>query len=134
MIPDRDSAAAFVDGYGRTWEAWDIEGFVGLFSDDVVYVVHPTLETVVGSEALRRYVRKEEAEQGSVSVRMGTPIIEGQRVAAEFWVTATNQGEPATIAGCVFARLDPTNGRCTDFREYWFDIEGHGSAFQGWGE
>jgi ketosteroid isomerase-like protein len=134
MTIGREGAAAFVEGYGRSWESWDVSGFVDLFSDDVVYVAHPLQETVVGREALRRYLQKEEAEQGKVSVRMGDPVIEGDRVAAEFWVTATSQGEAATITGCLIARLDESDGRCTSFREYWFDEEGHASPFEGWGE
>ena len=134
MSVSRERAVAFVAGYGSTWERWDVAGFVDLFSDDVVYVVHPTEETVVGREALARYVQKEQTEQGEVSVRMGRPIIEGNRVVAEFWVTAANRGEQATIAGCLIAQLNPTEGRCTHFREYWFDIAGHAGAFDGWGE
>ncbi len=134
MGTERDRATAFVDGYGTTWESWDIAGFVDLFSDDVVYVAHPTEETVVGREALRSYVEKEQAEQGRVSVRMGTPIVDGDRVASEFWVTAANRGEEATIAGCFIARLDRTDGRCTHFREYWFDIDGRVGPFNGWGK
>lgn len=118
----------------RTWETWDITGFVDLFSDDVVYVVHPTDETVVGREALTRYVQKEQAEQGAVGVRMGNPVVERGHFVAEFWVTATNRGENATIVGCLIAQLDGADGRCTHFREYWFDIEGHASPFGGWGE
>ena len=133
MTVDRESAAAFVQGYGRSWENWDVAEFVDLFSDDVVYVAHPTQETVVGREALGRYLRKEATEQGEVSVRMGEPVIEGDRVAAEFWVTATSEGGAATITGCFIGRLD-SNGRCVSFREYWFDEEGHVSAFEGWGE
>lgn len=134
MNPDRERATAFVDGYGRTWESWDIEGFVELFSDQAIYVVHPTEETVLGREALRDYVRKEQAEQGVVSVRMGTPIVEEDRVVAEFWVTASNRDEEGTIAGCFIARLDPNDGRCTHFREYWFEIVGQADAYEGWGE
>jgi ketosteroid isomerase-like protein len=129
----REDAAAFVEGYGRTWERWDVSGFVALFSDDVVYVAHATQETVVGRTALASYLRKEEAEQGEVGVRMGSPVIDGDRVAAEFWVTGTRGGEAWTAAGCFVARLAP-DGRCGLFREYWFDIEGHTSAYEGWGE
>ena len=63
----------------------------------------------------------------------GRPIIEGNRVAAEFWVTRSNDGEEWTTAGCLIARLDP-EGRCSFFREYWFDVQGHTSAYEGWGE
>ena len=80
----QESAAAFVEGYGRTWESWDFSGFVDLFSDEVVYVAHATEETVVGRQALATYIRKEADEQGEATVRMGTPVIDGSRVAASF--------------------------------------------------
>jgi len=133
MTTVRERAVAFVDGYGHAWESWDIPGFVDLFSDEVVYVAHATEETVVGRAALTSYLRKEAAEQGQVSVRMGNPVIDGDRVAAEFWVTATSEGEDATIAGCLIAHLS-SDGRCHFFREYWFDVEGHTSAYEGWGD
>jgi SnoaL-like domain len=134
MATGRERAAAFVDGYGRTWERWDVPGLVDLFSDRGVYVAHATEETVVGRTALTSYVRKEAAEQSRVSVRMGNPVIDGERVAAEFWVTATTSGgDDATITGCFIAHLAP-DGRCDFCREYWFDTEGHASAYEGWGE
>ena len=76
---------------GQTWENWDVEGFVDLFSDKVVYVAHPQ-ETVVGRDALRSYLQKEETEQGSVMVRMGSAIVDGDHIVAEFWVSARNRG------------------------------------------
>jgi hypothetical protein len=130
---DRERAAVFVDAYGHAWETWDFSGFIDLFSDDVVYVAHATEETVVGRAALADYIRKEAADQGEASVRMGSPVIDGNRVAAEFWVTRTNEGERWTTAGCLIARLD-RNGRCTYFREYWFDVQGHLGAYEGWGD
>lgn len=90
----REDAVAFVEGYGRAWERWDVSGFVALFNDEVVYVAHATDETIVGRTALESYVRKEEAEQGQVGVRMGSPVIEADRVAAEFWVTGTPGARP----------------------------------------
>jgi hypothetical protein len=128
----RGDALAFVEDYGRAWESWDMPRFVGLFSDEVVYVAHPT-ETVVGRAALETYLRKEQAEQGDVSVRMGLPVAEGDHVAAEFWVTATTGAETTTIAGCFIAQL-AADGRCELFREYWFDIEGDHTAYEEWGK
>jgi ketosteroid isomerase-like protein len=129
----REQALAFAEAYRRTWESWDFTGFVDLFSDDVVYVAHATQETVVGRAALASYIRKEAADQGQASVRMGSPLVDSDHVAAEFWVTRTNEGDHWTTAGCFIARLGP-NGRCTFFREYWFDVEGHIRAYDGWGE
>jgi|SRR3954447_14689160 len=130
---DRERAAGFVECYRRAWETWDFSGFVDLFSDDIVYVAHATQETVVGRAPLAAYLRKEAADQGRARVRMGSPVIDGDHVAAEFWVTRTNDGEKWTTAGCFIARLG-RDGRCTLFREYWFDIEGHTGAYHGWGE
>jgi ketosteroid isomerase-like protein len=119
---------------GRTWESWDLPGFVALFSDDVVYVEHPTDETVVGREAMAHYIRNEQIEQGVASVRMGKPIVDGDQVAAEFWAKMTNGEVAGTLIGCFIAQLDPRDGRCTHFRQYWFDVDGHRSAYRGWGE
>jgi hypothetical protein len=97
---NRETAVAFVEAYGRTWENWDLSSFVDLFSDHVVYVAHATEETVVGRRALSSYIRKEADDQGQASVRIGSPVIDGDHVAAEFWVTRTNEGEHWTTAGC----------------------------------
>jgi ketosteroid isomerase-like protein len=136
MTVSREMATAFVEGYGRTWGSWDFDGFVDLFKDDVVYVEHPVNETVVGREAMGRYIRREQAEAGTVRVRMGKPIVDGDRVAAEFWTAMSNRdGESEeTLAGCFIARLDATDGRCTHFRQYFSEFEGYPSPFEGWGE
>lgn len=119
MTVSREMATAFVAGYGQTWESWDYEGFVDLFSDDVIYVEHPVHETVIGREAMARYIRREHAEAGTVRVRMGRPIIEGDQVVAEFWTTMSNREDepPGTLIGCFIAQLDPTTGRCMRFRQ-----------------
>lgn len=65
---------------------------------------------------------------------MGRPLVDGARVMAEFWVTATDNHDEATIADCLIAQLDADGRRCTRFREYWFEIEGHRAPYAGWGE
>lgn len=131
-----EHAIAFVEGYGRTWQSWDLEGFVELFSEDVVYVEHPVDETVVGHEELLRYIVREKEEQGAARVRMGRPIVEGDRVVGEFWAAMSNREDeaPGTLAGCFIAHLDPASGRCTHFRQYWFEFEGQPDPFDGWGD
>ena len=133
MSLDQERATAFLDSYRRAWESWDVEGFVALFSDKAVYVDHPIEKIAVGREAVADFLRNEEAEQGTASVRMGQPIISGNRVAVEYWVTKTNQGEEATLTGCLIAQLDPADGLCTRIHEYWFDLEGHHTPCAGWG-
>ena len=72
-LTQREDAAAFVEGYGRTWESWDFSGFVDLFSEEVVYVAHATEETVVGRKALASYIRKEADDQGPSERSHGKP-------------------------------------------------------------
>jgi hypothetical protein len=128
MMSQAAKAHRFAERYGATWQGWDIEGFVDLFGEDALYVAHPD-EVVEGRPALRRYVEKEQAAQGEVKVQMGRPLVDGDRVMAEFWVRAADD---ASIAGCFIAHLDRA-GACTHFREYWFDLEGSRGPFDGWG-
>jgi ketosteroid isomerase-like protein len=134
MSLDQERAAAFLDSYRRTWESWDVEGFAELFSDDAVYVDHPIEKIAVGRAAVADFLRNEATEQGVASVRLGRPIVDGNHVAVEYWVTRTNGDEEATLTGCLMAQLNPTDGRCTRIHEYWFDLEGHHSPYAGWGE
>jgi len=131
MSTGETRATAFFTAYGSTWEQWDVDSFVDLVTADVVYVVHPTEETVVGREALRIYFGKERAQQGPVKVRMGIPVAAEDKVAAEFWAMGVE--EDLTIAGCFIARLDGADGRCSHFREYCFDLEGQSTPDENWG-
>ena len=129
----RDQAVGFVEGYGRTWENWDFDGFVDLFTDDVVYVEHPTDETVIGREQMQAYIRAEYDDQGVATVQMGSPIVQGCQVVAEFWATMTKAEHERTLIGSFIARLDPTDGRCSHFRQYWLVTQGHATPFAEWG-
>jgi ketosteroid isomerase-like protein len=134
MRISRDQAARFVEAYGQTWENWDFDGFVDLFTDDVIYVEHPTDETIVGREQMQAYIRNEHDYQGVATVQMGIPLVDGCQVVAEFWATMTKADEPKrSLIGCFIARLDPTDGRCAHFRQYWFVTQGHATPFAAWG-
>jgi hypothetical protein len=131
---DRELAVAFVERYRACWEAWDLKAFLDLFTCDAVYFEHPVDETLVGSEELRRYFLKEEAEGGAATVLMGNPMVDRDQLFAEFWVTMTrDEAERATLSGCFVARLDRDTGRCTFYRQYWHEFAGHAEPFDGWG-
>jgi SnoaL-like domain len=133
MDLDREMAAAWVERYRQVWEAWDAAGFADLFSEDAVYFEHPVDETVIGRSQLERYLRKERDEEGQASVRMGVPMVDGDQIVGEFWVAMTDDDREATLSGCFVARLDPSSGRCTHYRQYWFELDGHPEPFDGWG-
>lgn len=56
--------------------------------------------------------------QDDVTVRMGRPFTEGDRVAVEFWTTMQAGGSPLTLAGCLLLEF-AGDGRCRHLREYW---------------
>lgn len=109
MSIDRGTAENFVEDYIRVWEAWDAPGFADLFSEDAVYYEHPIDEALVSREPFERYIHKEQAEGGKVSVRMGRPMVDGNQLFAEFW-TLMDAGGDRTLSGCFVAELDPGSG------------------------
>jgi hypothetical protein len=64
---------------------------------------------------------------------MGTPFIERDRVAVEWWTTMIGGGDEVTLPGCLLLRFD-ADGRCSDLREYWMRERGWREPFPGWGE
>jgi hypothetical protein len=58
------------------------------------------------------------ASQSQVSVRMGRPFVDGNRVAAEFWTTMLVDGAETTLPGCLLLEFGD-DGRCRSLREYW---------------
>jgi hypothetical protein len=63
---------------------------------------------------------------------MGRPFIEGPRVAVEWWATMIDDGGELTLPGCLLLRFE-SDGRCSDFREYWNLESGRRDPFTGWG-
>ncbi len=48
---------------------------------------------------------------------------------------SNREGElEGTLIGCFVAQLEPSTGRCTHFRQYWFEVEGPVNPFDGWGK
>ena len=64
MSIDREQALNFVERYRTCWEAWDLEGFLGLFTEDAVYFEHPVDETLVGRRELGRSAAGDVREEG----------------------------------------------------------------------
>lgn len=63
---------------------------------------------------------------------MGSPFVDGDRVAVEWWATMISEGEALTLPGCLLLRFAP-DGRCSDLREYWNLEAGRREPFSGWG-
>jgi len=66
-------------------------------------------------------------------VRMGTPIVVGDRVVVEWWATMRDDGQEITLPGCLLLRF-ASDGRCAALREYWHVEPGRHGPHPGWGE
>jgi ketosteroid isomerase-like protein len=108
----------WVKAYRQAWEARDPDAAATLFTDDAAYRSLIFEEPHVGTEGVADYWRTVTESQSDVAVRMGRPIVDGDRVTVEFWTTMQSAGVPATLAGCLLLDMAP-DGRCRRLREYW---------------
>ncbi len=123
----------WIAGYARAWERGDDQAIEELFSEQATYRSSPFREPARGHDEIRSYWRRATGSQRETRVRTGRPIIEGSRVAVEWWTTMIDEGEEVTLPGCLLLQFEP-DGRCSDLREYWHLDRGRLQAYDGWGE
>jgi ketosteroid isomerase-like protein len=123
----------WVEAYRVAWEARDAEAAAALFTEDSEYRTQPFLDPYQGQEGVGEYWAQVTSTQSDVSVRMGRPFVDGDRVTVEFWTEMENDGAEITLAGCLLLRFAP-DGRCARLREYWSFEPGRQGPHAGWGE
>ena len=129
----REAVDGWLADYARAWEEQDPVAVVPLFTEDATYRSQPFREPHVGHDGVERYWRDAVTTQSDVRVRFGTPVVDGERVAVEWWTTAVDEASPKTIAGILLLRF-ADDGRCRALREHWAIAEGIREPFPGWGE
>lgn len=124
---------AWVDAYGRAWRDKDADAVVGLFTEDASYRSSPFRDPSVGSTGIHAYWTRATSTQEDADVRMGRPVVAGDRVVVEWWATMRDEGEEITLPGCLVLRF-AADGRCAALREYWHVEPGLHEPHPGWGE
>jgi hypothetical protein len=119
-------------GYRTAWESRDADAAAALFTDDASYREEPYAEPFLGRAGVHDYWSRVTATQSDISFRYGTPIVDGDRAAVEWWVTLLNAGAEVTLAGEFWLRFD-ADGLCRELREYWHYGDGLRSPHAGWG-
>ena len=98
----RAAANHWVDVWQRAWPAADIEAISALYAEDAVFHSHPFRER----QLPRAYVAWAFEDQASAECRFGTPLVDGQRAAIEWWgVIASKDGSVETVAGTSLLRF-----------------------------
>jgi hypothetical protein len=126
------TVAEWIDGYRAAWETRDPDAAAALFTEDASYRDTPYSEPALGRDGVRDYWAEVTATQEDVEFLSGTPVVEGDRAAVEWWVTMLNGGAEVTLAGEFLLRFDE-NGLCRELREYWHYSEGRLAPPAGWG-
>ncbi len=125
------AAEAWLVRYGAAWERRDPDAAAAIFTEDASYRRTPFVEPFVGREAIREYWGRAVSNVEEVRFRFGTPVVEGDRVAAEWWTTLRRDGEERTIAGEFLLRF--VGDQVRELREYVVSEPGVREPHPSWG-
>jgi ketosteroid isomerase-like protein len=129
---DQSWVRQWIEDYADAWRRGDAEAVSALFAEDAVYRSSPFRPPTVGGAAIRDYWSNATSTQEDLALRFGEPVVDGNRVAVEWWATMTDGGEDVTLPGCLLLRFR-TDGRCEELREYWHQDGGRTEPPEGWG-
>ena len=118
--------------YRRAWIEKNAAAARELFTPDAVYREQPFEPPFAGAEAIEGYWSRVTATQRDIELRYGRPVVDGDRLAVEWWATFLNDEAPYTLAGEFLLRF-AADGRCQELREYWIIKEGRLDPPDGWG-
>jgi ketosteroid isomerase-like protein len=123
----------WLERYRRAWIERDADAASRLFTEDALYREQPFQPAFAGRAAIRDYWSTVTASQNSVELRYGRAVVDGQRVAVEWWANLQTDGGPLTLAG-EFLLSFADSGQCRELREYWLLTQARVEPPQGWGE
>jgi hypothetical protein len=124
--------AGWLERYRVAWIDRDADAAARLFTEDAVYREQPFQEAFVGRAAIRDYWSRVTASQTRVELRYGRAIVDGRRLAVEWWANLETTGGPITLAG-EFLLLFADSGECRELREYWLLTQARVEPPPGWG-
>jgi ketosteroid isomerase-like protein len=118
-----------VDGWSRAWPARDAAAVGALYAEDAVFVSHPFREPQAPAE----YAAWAFANQANVELRFGTPVVDGDRAAVDWWAVVTStDGSAETLAGTSLLRFG-RDGLVLEQRDSWAAEPGR-RTLPGWAQ
>ena len=124
--------ADWLERYRLAWIERDSDAAGRLFTEDATYREQPFQPPFVGRAAIRNYWANVTASQTAVEVRYGKSIVDGRRLAVEWWANLQADGAPITLAGEFLLSFADT-GECRELREYWVLTQSRVEPPSGWG-
>jgi len=88
----------WAEAYRRAWEEADSQGAAALFAEDGTYRndIYQDWPNQ-GRAGVAEYWTTVTASQSEATVRIGTPLVDGERAVVEFWTTMKVDDEPVTL-------------------------------------
>jgi len=123
----------WLERYRRAWIDRDADAAGQLFADDAIDREQPFQDAVAGRAAIEDYWTRVTASQTKVELRYGRAVVDGHRVAVEWWANLETTGGPITLAG-EFLLVFAGSGKCRELREYWLLTQARVDPPSGWGE
>jgi ketosteroid isomerase-like protein len=121
-----DTAAfeAWLDRYGRAWEARDGEAATPLFTPDALYWWTPFEAPKRGRAEIARAWNDAVSRQSDVRFRHEVLSVDGSRGVARWQtsLTRTATGRRVRIDGILLVEMTD-DGLCREFREWWHSDE-----------
>jgi uncharacterized protein (TIGR02246 family) len=131
-VVDIEDIEGWIERYRVAWERGDAELAASLFTEDATYRSLIFDEPHAGREGVEAYWRRVTSTQSEVTVRMGRPFVDGDRVAVEWWTQFEADGAAVTLPGCLLLHF-AADGRCRTLREYWHHEAGRLEPPEEWG-
>ena len=119
---DYAAAGEWLEVYGRAWEDFDGDAWVGLFTEDAEYHVDPFGTPLVGHNALRAYLLDASGSERDVEFTVERHWVSGATVLAAWHASFSRKagGQKARLAGFLTAEM-ADDGHASRFREWTVD-------------
>jgi ketosteroid isomerase-like protein len=126
------AARHWAETWQRAWEALDVDAIVALYHPDATFSSQPFRTVHRGRDGVREYVARAFGEERDVQAWFGTPIVDGDRAAVEWWAALVDEGREVTLAGTSVLRFD-AGGLVLDQRDTWNVRDGRSEPPAIWG-
>jgi hypothetical protein len=126
------AARHWAETWQHAWEALDVESIVRLYHPDAAFSSQPFRAIDRRRAGVRAYVSRAFGEDRDVRARFGTPIVDGDRAAVEWWAALVDEGREVTLAGTSVLRFD-ADGLVLEQRDTWNARDGRFEPPAGWG-
>lgn len=121
----------WVDSLADGWRRSDPDAIAALFTPDASYQRHPFKDPLIGRASIVSAWADQLDGSTFKEIHMGSPVVDADRAAVEWWSVSEATGGETTHTGTIF--LTFSAGLCTHLREVWMSDGSSRSPYPGWG-